>query len=153
MVTIYFAACFAWLLFESGAYFFGKPWDVNVGWIGYEQVRRWRLLDAVSSAYSRSLLLSAVGMTRTPQTESCGDCRQKSFAHVCAAVLTTAATIWGGCLFHSKALDCTATIQGGRPLIEGGIYSKKYSICWHYTLWQEFDIASLQLSLYTLACS
>ena len=38
--TIYFAARFVQLLFEGGIYFFGKPGDINNGWIGYERVRR-----------------------------------------------------------------------------------------------------------------
>ena len=66
--TIYFAARFAWLLFEGGVYFFGKPWDVNDTWISYVQLRQWWLLDAVSSMHSLSVLLSAVGTTHTTQT-------------------------------------------------------------------------------------
>ena len=31
--TIYFAARFVWLLFEGSVYFFGKPRDINDGWI------------------------------------------------------------------------------------------------------------------------
>ena len=31
--TIYFAARFVWLLFKGGVYFFGKPRDINDGWI------------------------------------------------------------------------------------------------------------------------
>ena len=37
--TICFTAHFVWLLFEGGIYFFGKPGDINDGWIGYERVR------------------------------------------------------------------------------------------------------------------
>ena len=66
--TIYFAAGFVWVLFEGGAYFFGKPGDINEGWIRYVRVRRWWLLDAASSMRSLSVLLSAVGTTRTTQT-------------------------------------------------------------------------------------
>ena len=60
--TIYFVARFVWLLFE-GAW---KPGDINDGWIGYEQVRRW-WLHAVSGKHSLSILLSTVGTTRTTQ--------------------------------------------------------------------------------------
>ena len=38
--TIYFAARFMRLLFEGGVYSFGKPGDINDGWIRYVQVRR-----------------------------------------------------------------------------------------------------------------
>ena len=38
--TIYFAARSVRLLFEGGVYFFGKPRDLNDGWIRYVQVRR-----------------------------------------------------------------------------------------------------------------
>ena len=31
--TMYFAACFVRLLIEGGIYFFGKPGDINDGWI------------------------------------------------------------------------------------------------------------------------
>ena len=37
--TIYFAACFMWLLFEGGVYFFGKPGDINDGLIRCVRVR------------------------------------------------------------------------------------------------------------------
>ena len=33
MATMYFAACFVQLLFEGGVYVFGKPGDINDGWI------------------------------------------------------------------------------------------------------------------------
>ena len=64
------------LLFKGGyysrvaftLYFLGKSGDINGGWIRYVRVRRWWLLDTVSSTRSLSVLLSAVGMTRTTQT-------------------------------------------------------------------------------------
>ena len=34
--TSYFAAHFVRLLFEGSVYFFGKPGDINDGWIGYK---------------------------------------------------------------------------------------------------------------------
>ena len=36
--TIYFTARFVRLLFEGGVYFFGKPGDINNGWIRYVRV-------------------------------------------------------------------------------------------------------------------
>ena len=38
MATIYFTACFVWLVFKDGIYFFGKPGDINDGWIRYVRV-------------------------------------------------------------------------------------------------------------------
>ena len=38
--TIHFAARFVRLLFEGGVYFFGKPGDINDGWIRYVRVRQ-----------------------------------------------------------------------------------------------------------------
>ena len=64
----YYLFCFVRLVFEGGVYFFGKPGDINNGWIRYVRVRRWRLLNTVSSTYSLSGLLSAVEMTCTTQT-------------------------------------------------------------------------------------
>ena len=57
-----------WLLFEGDVYFFGKFRDINDSWIRYERARRWRLLDAVSSTHSLSVLPSAVGTTHTTHT-------------------------------------------------------------------------------------
>ena len=55
-------------LFCGSVYFFRKPGDINDGWIRYVQMGRWRLLDVVSNTRSFSVLLSAVGTTRTAQT-------------------------------------------------------------------------------------
>ena len=63
-----FAAHFVRLLYEGSVYFFGKPRDINDGWIRCIWVRQWQLLDTVSSTCSLSLLLSAVGTTCTTQT-------------------------------------------------------------------------------------
>ena len=68
LLFILLHARFVRLLIEGGIYFFWKPWDVNDGWMRYVRVRRWQLLDAVSSTHSLSLLLSAVGATCTTQT-------------------------------------------------------------------------------------
>ena len=37
--TSYFAYHFVRLLFEGSVYLFGKPGDINDGWIGYKRVR------------------------------------------------------------------------------------------------------------------
>ena len=62
---LYFFDQTLWLLFEGGVYFFGKPGDINNAWIGYVQVWQRQLLDVASSTHILSVLLSAVGMTRT----------------------------------------------------------------------------------------
>ena len=70
--TVYFAAHFVRLLFEGGycsrAVFISLESLETSTTAAYEPVKRWRLLDAVSSMHSLSLLLAAVGMTRTTQT-------------------------------------------------------------------------------------
>ena len=53
---------------QGSVCFFGKPGDINDSWIRYVQVKQWRLLDAVSSTRSFSVLLLAMGMTCTTQT-------------------------------------------------------------------------------------
>ena len=44
-----------------------SPETSTMGWIKYVRVRWWRLVDAVSSTHSLSVLLSAVKTTRTEQ--------------------------------------------------------------------------------------
>ena len=68
VATVYFAACFVWLLFKGGVDFFAKPGEINDSWIRYVRVRQRRLLSTVSSMCSLSVLLSALGMTRTKQS-------------------------------------------------------------------------------------
>ena len=107
--------------------FFGNPGDID-GWIKYVRVRRWRLLDSVSGTRSLSVLLSAVGKTCTTQTVLALAWWLSSKiirTCVCMLRLLAVATIEGRHLFHSKASDCAAT-SWGRPLFEGGVYSKKY---------------------------
>ena len=41
--------------------------------------------------------------------------------HLCVSRLLPVATIWGQCLFHSRASDFAATIRG-RSLFKGGVY-------------------------------
>ena len=125
---IYFSARFCAatiqgrLLFEGGVYFFGKPADTNDSWIRYEQTIQWQLLDAFSSKNSLSILLSAVGMSRTTRTVL-APARWPLSKIICTRVhvspITAAATIWGWRLFCSELLIVWL-------LFEGGIYSKKY---------------------------
>ena len=75
----YFAACFMWLLFEGNVYFFGKPGGINDGWIRYVWVRQWRLLDAFSSMRSLSVLVSAMGTTRTTKSPTGLEERDRGF--------------------------------------------------------------------------
>ena len=79
MATVYFAACFMWLLFEGNVYFFGKPGGINDGWIRYVRVRQWRLLDAFSSMRSLSVLVSAMGTTRTTKSPTGLEERDRGF--------------------------------------------------------------------------
>ena len=65
---------FVWLLLEGGyyskgcVYFFGNPTDINDGWIRNIWVIQRQPLDATRSAWSLSVLLSAVEMNHTAQT-------------------------------------------------------------------------------------
>ena len=117
---IYFAATIRGrLLFEGSVYWFGKPGDTNNGWIGYKWVRQCRLLDAVSSTHSLSVLLSAVGMTHTTPALVWWPSSEIIRTRVCMCVLhlLAAATIQGWRLFHSRASDCVVTIPG-QPLFQ-----------------------------------
>ena len=49
-----------WLLFEGGVYFLGKPTDIYDGCIRYVRVRCGVLLDAVSSTFNLSVMVSTV---------------------------------------------------------------------------------------------
>ena len=103
------------LLFESSIYFFGKPADINDCLIRYIWVRQWRLLNAVSSKHSLSVLLSAVEMTRTTRTALVLAWwpSPEYFKRVCMLHILATATIRRWCLFLSE--------------LQGGICSKKYS--------------------------
>ena len=137
--TIYFTAWFVQLLFEGSVYFF-----INDSWIGYKWVRRWWLLDTVSSTRSLSVLLSAVGTTRTTQTVlALAWWPLSEIIRTCVRVprLLAAATIQGQHLFHSRASGCAATIWG-QPLIKGGAYLKKYGSCMYMCV----DVCSYSVS-------
>ena len=71
-------------LLEGGVYFFGKPADIDDGWIKYVRVKRWRLLDAVCSTRSPSVLLLAVETTRTTQIAPALACMVTVDSHTCA---------------------------------------------------------------------
>ena len=118
------------LLFEDNISFFGKPGDINYGWIRYVWVRWWRLLDNVSSTRNLSVLLSAVGMTCTTQAVIVLvwlPLLESIHTRLRVLCLLVMATIWGRHLFRSRALGYAATIWA-QPLFEGSIYLKKYSI-------------------------
>ena len=86
--------------------------------------------SVVSSMHSLSVLLSAVGMTRTTQTVLALAGRSSSeIIRTCVRVprFLAAATIQGQRFFHSRASDCVATIRG-RPLFEGGHYLRAATI-------------------------
>ena len=107
-----------WLLFEGSVYFFGKPGDINNAWIGYVQVWQWQLLDVASSTHILSVLLSAVGMTRTAPVLALVWWLVKNHSHAGAYLVFTSygyySTIWGRHLFHTKPLDCAVSKSEGR---------------------------------------
>ena len=136
-VTIYFTTRFVQLLFEGGYYsrvtfyFFAKPGDIKDSWIRYIRVGRWRLLDTVSSTRSLSVLLSAMGTTRTTQTIlalAWWPLLEIIPTRVHMPRLLAAVTIWGQCLFRSRASDCAATIWG-RHLFEELRYAQHGGLC------------------------
>lgn len=75
---------FVQLLFEGGIQVFGKPTDVNDGWIRYIQAIQQQLLDIVSSTCSLSVPLSAMVISRTTPTALAlvWYSHQKSFSYV-----------------------------------------------------------------------
>ena len=121
--TIYFTVCFVRLLFKGGVYFFGKPGDINDGWIQYEWVRRWRLLDTVSSMRaSQSCCQLWEQLVQHKQSLAWWLSSEIICTRVCVPHLVAMATIRGGHLFRSKPSDCAAIV------FEGGVHSKKYGI-------------------------
>ena len=120
--TTFFAARLVRLLFEGSVYFFGKPTDINNGWIRYVRVIQWWLLDAVSCKLSLSVLLPAVEMSHTTRTCSSPMTVIRSYSHtcVCAAFCT--------CDYYSKVAFISLRAPDLCALFEGGVYSKKYGI-------------------------
>ena len=116
--TIFFAVGFCAatiqerLLFESGIHVFGKPTDMNDGLIRY---RRWRLLDAVSSKRSLSVLLSAVETTRTTRIAQALAWWLSSeiIRTRVPRILLATATIRGRCLFLSELRIVRLLFKGG----------------------------------------
>ena len=104
--------------------------STTAGYLRYVRVRRWRLLGTVSNTRSLSVLLSAVGTTRTKQTVLALTWWPSSEIiriRVRVPHLLAATTIRGRRLFRLRDSDCAATIRR-RRLFEGGVYSKKYGI-------------------------
>ena len=74
------------LLFEGGIYFFGKPADINDGWINHVRMIQRRLLNAVSSLRSLSVLLVSHG-NESYNTNSPGASLVvvvRNYSHTCA---------------------------------------------------------------------
>ena len=105
----------------------GYQWQ---GWIRYVRAIQWRLLQAVSSKSSLSVLLPAVETSCTMST-ALAPARWPLSGTIHIHVRVTAATIWGRHLFCSelpimRLLSEGATIRRGDYSGGGGIYSKKY---------------------------
>ena len=98
VATIFSLLAFVWLLFKGGIYFLGKPADINDGLLRYIRVRRWWLLDAVSSVCSLSALLSVVEMTHTTQIVLV----LKNYSQMCACAAILAMATICGWLFYSE---------------------------------------------------
>ena len=122
---------------------FERPADTNDGRIKYVRVIQWRLLDAVSSMHSLTVLLSAMEKSHTTQTALVLD-HILLFACVCAAYASRS-YYSKVVLISFRASDCVATIRGWW-LFESGDYSRvvtirgwhlfkgciKYGNCWNF---------------------
>ena len=82
------------------------------------QMKQWRLQDTVSSMCSPSVLLSAVGTTRTYNTNSSSASIVtvvRNHSHTCACAVFTSRGYYLRAVFISfRASDCAATIRGWR---------------------------------------
>ena len=120
------------LLFKGGVYFFGKPGDTNDGLDKVRTSETVIVARPVSSTCRLSLLLSAMGTTRTTQTVlalAWWPSSEIIRTRVHVLRLLAAAKIWGRCIFRLRASDCEL-------LFEGGVYSKKYGRCTNtYAVW------------------
>ena len=104
--------------------FLWKAWRHRWRLDRYERVRRWWLLDPVSSMRSLSLPLSAMGMTCTTQTVlalAWWLLSEIICTRVCVPRLVAAVTIQGQHLFRSE-------LRIVRLLFEGGHYLRAVSI-------------------------
>ena len=124
--TSYFTACFVRLPFKGGVYFFGKPGNINDGWVRHVLVRWWRLLDTVSSTRSLSVLLSAIGTTHTTQT-------------VLALVWwpgspVTVPTGRSSTLLKYPSLSGISTYPSSTKIIDSGSTQRKKKNCLSYSL-------------------
>ena len=113
--------CFSHCMFGAASIwqqhsFFAKATDINNSWIKYTPAIQWRLLDAVSSKCSLSVLLSGMETSHTIVRW-----QQSEIICICVRVphIVAAATIWGQRLFRSE-------LQIARLLFDGSVYSKKY---------------------------
>ena len=116
VATICLLLSFVRLLFEGGIHFFENPTDINNGWIRYVQVRGWWLLDVVSSTCNLSVLLSAVGTTRTTQVTlvlAWWPLSEIIQTHVRVPRVLVAATIQGRHSFHSELRIVWLLFEGG----------------------------------------
>ena len=140
--TIFSLLAFVWLLFECSFHFFGNPADISDGWIRYVWVRWWRLLDAVSSTRSFSVLLSAVESTHTtwialtlawwPLSEI-----------ICACV-------------HMPCIVATATIRGQRLFVQSFRfcgYCLRETTIWQRHLFEEIWYVPVWLPSHNRVCT
>ena len=109
----FFIASFVWLLFKGSIHFFRKPAGTNNGWISYTQVRRWRLLDTVSSMRSLSVLLSAMEMSCATRTAlALTRWLLSEIIHICVLHIVVVATIQGWHLLCSEPLIVQHLFEG-----------------------------------------
>ena len=137
-LLFYFAARFVRLLFEGSVCSFGKPGDINDGWIGYIRLRQWRLLDAVSSTHNLSLLLSAVRTTCTTQTVLVLAWWQlPEIIRTCVCHIYWLQLLFEGCIYFVQELQIVrpAVTIWGRWLFEGGSFEEIYSVCSMLVCW------------------
>ena len=112
----FFAARFCAATFPGGVYFFGKPAEINNGWIRYIWAIQWQLLDAVCSICSLPVLQSAMKMSCTTQT-ALSLTQLKSFATCAYAAYTSHKWYSRANIHSSQLLLCSyylraVTIQG-----------------------------------------
>ena len=102
MATICFAGRSVQLPFEGSVYFFGKPADVNDGWIRYVRAVQWHIQHKQPSASQGTIV--------------------RNDSHMCVCAAYTSHSYYSRVVFISlKASDCVATIRGWR-LFEYGSF-------------------------------
>ena len=126
--------------------FFGKPADINDYWIKHIRVIQWRLLDAVSSMCSLSVLLSTMETSRTTQNSPSGSpLTIVRNIHIRVPHILAVTTIREWRLFHLELLMMRQQFEGsyylrvasiwGRIPFEGGIYLRADSIWGWCLIW------------------